>query len=52
MLAAGGRWLQIDSGGGREGMFKELAERLPCGAPPDSSVMLEVLAKYDTRPAG
>jgi hypothetical protein len=41
--------LQIDSVGGREGMFKELAERLPNDAPPDPAVMLEVLAKYDTR---
>jgi mannose-6-phosphate isomerase-like protein (cupin superfamily) len=46
-----GRWLQIDSVGGREGMFKELAQRLPNDAPPDPAVMLEVLAKYDTRPA-
>jgi hypothetical protein len=38
--------------GGREGMFNELAERLPNDAPPDPAVMLEVLAKYDTRLAG
>ena len=45
------RWLQIDSVGGREDMFREMAQRLPNDAPPDPSVMLEIFAKYDTRPA-
>jgi mannose-6-phosphate isomerase-like protein (cupin superfamily) len=46
-----GKWLQIDSVGGREAMFKEMAERLPNDAPPDPAVLLEIFAKYDTCPA-
>lgn len=45
------RWLQVDSIGGRETMFKEMAEALPQDAPPDPALMMPILAKYDTHPA-
>ena len=45
------RMLQIDSRGGREPMFKELAAAFPSGSAIDPKVMIAILQKYDTRPA-
>jgi mannose-6-phosphate isomerase-like protein (cupin superfamily) len=45
------RMLQIDSHGGREGMFKEMAAAFPPGSLLEPKLMLEILQKYDTRPA-
>jgi len=45
------RYLQIDSGPGRERFFEELVEAFPGDTPIDRSVMGEILARYDTRPA-
>jgi mannose-6-phosphate isomerase-like protein (cupin superfamily) len=45
------RWLQVDSIGGRELMFKELGEAMPEGAPPDRARMLEIMKRHDARPA-
>ncbi len=45
------RMLQIDSAGGREAMFKEMSAAFPPGSTLDPSVLLEILERYDTRPA-
>ncbi len=45
------RMLQIDSHGGREGMFQEMTAAFPPGSPLEPKVMLEIFKKYDTRPA-
>ena len=45
------RWLQVDSIGGREAMFKEMAEKLPKDSPADPAEMIQILAEYETRPA-
>lgn len=44
------RWLQIDSGPGRERFFEELARAFPGDTPIDRKVMAEILARYDTKP--
>lgn len=46
------RYLQIDSGPGRERYFEEIARAFPGDTPIDRKVMGEILARYDTRPAG
>jgi quercetin dioxygenase-like cupin family protein len=45
------RMLQIDSVGGREAMFKEMSAAFPPGSKLDPPVLLEILKRYDTRPA-
>jgi len=45
------RYLQIDSGPGRERFFEELAEAFPGDTPIDRRVMGEILARHDTQPA-
>jgi quercetin dioxygenase-like cupin family protein len=43
------RWLQIDSPGGRERMFKEFSEKLGGASTPEEQRLLgEILQKYDT----
>ena len=43
------RWLQVDSPGGRERMFKEFSEKLAgVSAPDERRVLGEILEKYDT----
>lgn len=46
------RYLQIDSGPGRERFFEEIARAFPGDTPIDRKLMGEILARYDTRPAG
>jgi len=45
------RYLQIDSGPGREQFFEELARTFPGDTPIDRKVVGEILARYDTQPA-
>ncbi len=45
------RMLQIDSIGGREAMFKEMSKAFPPGSTLDPTVLMEILGRYDTRPA-
>ena len=45
------RYLQIDSGPGRERFFEEIARAFPGNTPIDRQVMGEILARYDTQPA-
>ncbi|HET8625987.1 MAG TPA: cupin domain-containing protein [Thermomicrobiales bacterium] len=45
------RYLQIDSGPGRERFFEEIARAFPGDTPIDRRLMGEILARYDTRPA-
>lgn len=46
------RYLQIDSGPGRERFFEEIARAFPGDTPIESTVMGEILARYDTHPVG
>jgi len=46
------RYLQIDSGPGRERFFEEIARAFPGETPIDRKIMGEILARYDTKPAG
>jgi uncharacterized cupin superfamily protein len=46
------RYLQIDSGPGRERFFEEIARVFPGDTPIDRKRMGEILARYDTQPAG
>jgi mannose-6-phosphate isomerase-like protein (cupin superfamily) len=50
--AAPCRYLQIDSGPGRERFFEEIAHTFPGDRPIDRKVLGEILARYDTQPAG
>jgi mannose-6-phosphate isomerase-like protein (cupin superfamily) len=45
------RMLQIDSIGGREAMFKEMAAAFPAGSTLNPKILMEILVRYDTRPA-
>jgi quercetin dioxygenase-like cupin family protein len=45
------RMLQIDSIGGREEMFKEMSKAFPPGSKLDPTLLMEILGRYDTRPA-
>lgn len=45
------RYLQIDSGPGRERFFEEIARAFPDNTPIDRKLMGEILARYDTQPA-
>lgn len=45
------RYLQIDSGAGRERFFEEIARAFPGDTPIDRKIMGEILARYDTQPA-
>ncbi len=49
--SAPARFLWIETKGGREGMFADIAEALPRDAAPDPTVLASVLRKWDTRPA-
>jgi mannose-6-phosphate isomerase-like protein (cupin superfamily) len=46
------RYLQIDSGPGRERFFEEIARTFPGDTPIDRKIMGDILARYDTKPAG
>jgi hypothetical protein len=46
-----GRYLQIDSGPGRERFCEEIARAFPGDTPIDRKMMGEILARYDTQPA-
>jgi mannose-6-phosphate isomerase-like protein (cupin superfamily) len=44
------RFLQIDSGSGREPLFEELARAFPGDSAIDRDVVGKILARYDTQP--
>lgn len=44
------RYLQVDSGPGRERFFEEIAQAFPEDTPIDRRLMGEILARYDTQP--
>ena len=45
------RMLAIDTPGGLESYYEELAEALPAGKPPNPTVIAEIQSRYDTYPA-
>lgn len=45
------RMLEIDSPGGFEGYFADLAAAFPAGTPVDRAIVAEIQRRYDTQPA-